>query len=698
MSAKRFYYIFLAVILFLLLRTVVAFAGTATLSWQSPATNTDGSALTDLSGFRIYYGTGSANYSSSIDVGNVTTYQVTGLAEGYTYYFVVTALDTSGNESSDSNEASKTIDTVDATPPVISGVYASNVTQTSAVVNWTTNEASTSLVEYGTTTSYGFSTTLDPKAETAHSVTLTGLSPSTVYNYRVKSTDASGNPSVSGNYTFTTSDTPDTTPPVISGVYASNVTQTSAVVNWTTNEASTSQVEYGTTTSYGFSTTLDPASETAHSVSLTGLSPSTVYNYRVKSTDASGNPSVSGNNAFTTSEKPDTTAPVISNVLVSNITASSVTVGWTTDEPSTSQLDYGATSSYGNTTALDAGLVTVHSVGISGLSGYTAYDFRVRSKDTLGNEALSSNYVFTTSNISPEITSFSSSSSSGNVPFGVTFSASATDDDGYISSYEWDFDGDGAYDMDTGSVDTASHTYEKEGTYSATVRVRDDGGAYSTSVPLDISASSASNRPPAIKSFNANASSKANPKKFSFSVEATDADGTIAQYDWDFDGNGVYDATTSSDPVSYEYSLAGTYDARVRVTDDAGATATASTTLSVSGESASTAEVAGGGGGCFIATAAYGSYLDPHVKVLRDFRDRRLLTNAPGRLLVDFYYSASPPVADYISRHRGLKLATRLALTPVVYGVKYPGRGGAVFIAVTSIAAAFCLKRRSKVS
>src|SRR3970040_1916163 len=73
-------------------------------------------------------------------------------------------------------------------------------------------------------------------------------------------------------------------------------------------------------------------------------------------------------------------------------------------------------------------------------------------------------------------------------------------------------------------------------------------------------ASHTKDRPPTIKSFNANASSKANPKKFSFSVEATDADGTIAQYDWDFDGNGVYDATTSSDPVSYESSLAGTYD------------------------------------------------------------------------------------------------------------------------------------------
>lgn len=69
---------------------------------------------------------------------------------------------------------------------------------------------------------------------------------------------------------------------------------------------------------------------------------------------------------------------------------------------------------------------------------------------------------------------------------------------------------------------------------------------------------------------------------------------------------------------------------------------------------------------CFIATAAYGSFLDSHVSVLRQFRDRYMKPTRFGRHLISFYYRNSPPVADLIRESDAARTATRIALLPVV--------------------------------
>ena len=72
------------------------------------------------------------------------------------------------------------------------------------------------------------------------------------------------------------------------------------------------------------------------------------------------------------------------------------------------------------------------------------------------------------------------------------------------------------------------------------------------------------------------------------------------------------------------------------------------------------------GGGCFIATAAYGTPMAEEIQVLRDFRDEYLLANPLGQAFVDLYYRFSPPIAEFITYHPSLKPMVRAGLLPAV--------------------------------
>jgi subtilisin family serine protease len=74
----------------------------------------------------------------------------------------------------------------------------------------------------------------------------------------------------------------------------------------------------------------------------------------------------------------------------------------------------------------------------------------------------------------------------------------------------------------------------------------------------------------------------------------------------------------------------------------------------------------GTAGGCFIATAAYGTPMAGEIEILREFRDGYLLTNPLGQAFVDFYYRTSPPVAQFITEHLSLKPVVRVGLLPAV--------------------------------
>ena len=281
----------------------------------------------------------------------------------------------------------------DVTAPVISSV-ASSTNATTATVTWTTNEAATSTLDYGTTTGYGTASSSIATATTSHSFTLSGLTDSTLYHFRASSADAAGNLATSSDYTFTTASAIDTTPPAISSV-ASSTTLTTATVTWTTNEAASSTVNYGANASYGTAST-SASLVTSHSIILSGLSASTAYHFQVGGADASGNISTSSDLVFTTTAPPDLTAPIISSV-ASSTTSGSATITWTTNEAATSTLNYGTTISYGSASSSSATATTTHSFTLTGLSASTLYHFRASSADASGNLATSSDYTFTTS-------------------------------------------------------------------------------------------------------------------------------------------------------------------------------------------------------------------------------------------------------------------------------------------------------------
>jgi parallel beta-helix repeat protein len=229
-----------------------------------------------------------------------------------------------------------------------------------------------------------------------------------VVNSYIPSTDADGNNRPQGTstdigaYEFVEAvviPPPDTTAPVISNIIVSNITETSAVITWTTSEASDTQISYGLDTNYGPTTPVDSAYVTSHTINLTNLKPSTTYHAQVASADAAGNKGMSGDLVLTTltpPPPPDTTAPTISNIVVSNVTETSAVVSWITDEPSNTQLSYGLDTNYELSEPTDNSYITSHTVSIDRLNPSTTYHIKLKSTDSAGNEGVSNDITVVT--------------------------------------------------------------------------------------------------------------------------------------------------------------------------------------------------------------------------------------------------------------------------------------------------------------
>jgi hypothetical protein len=261
-----------------------------TLTWNAPTTNSDGSPLTDLAGYNLYYGTSSGNYTNTIRVGNATTY-ILNLSAG-SYYFVATAYNSLGVESSESNQVVKTV-LVDTTPPNVTslsipGTSASltihintfTATDNVGVTGYLLNESSTK----PSATANGWTST-GPA-----SYTFATAGSKTIYAW---AKDAAGNVSASMSASVTVALLDTTAPTVPAGFTATAASSTQINLTWA---ASSDPVVTGQTTSgvagykvYRNGTQV--ATTTAVNYSATGLTASIAYSFIVSAYGTAGNSS-----------------------------------------------------------------------------------------------------------------------------------------------------------------------------------------------------------------------------------------------------------------------------------------------------------------------------------------------------------------------------------------------------------------------
>lgn len=282
--------------------------------------------------------------------------------------------------------------------PVITDVATSTISNTTAVINWNTDIAASSYVIYSTSTNPDLGIARqagDSQEVTGHSVTIAGLIPNTTYYFYVKS-DINRNDNSGNYYNFKT--TLDNSAPVINSV-ASSVTDTTATINWSTNEAASSTVVYGlAANNYSWSQDNNNLN-IDHFITLTGLASSTTYYYKIVAFDQNNNIATSTEYTFETDATPDTTAPKLSGSPIVTTFVDGANISWTTDESAYSYIQYAATTTDFSSIYQEIGGGVIglsHSATTTALSQGGRYYYRIRSVDGVNNASTTGFYQFDT--------------------------------------------------------------------------------------------------------------------------------------------------------------------------------------------------------------------------------------------------------------------------------------------------------------
>lgn len=163
------------------------------------------------------------------------------------------------------------------------------------------------------------------------------------------------------------------------------------------------------------------------------------------------------------------------------------------------------------------------------------------------------------------------SPSNGGVPLLVNLTCAGSDPDGSVVLYEWDFEGDGTFDFSTPSSGDTTHSYVTVGTFIAVCRVTDNDGFTAEARTTTTVIRPAPPGSPSVEA-SANPGSGNAPLQVSLNGSATD-DGSIVLWEWDFDGDGTFDySSTTSPATNFTYVNGGVFAATLRATDNDGLT------------------------------------------------------------------------------------------------------------------------------
>ncbi len=352
--------------------------GTAASSSQINLSWTNNAINPPASNFAIYQSTDGTNFTWSYTISaSVTTYSVPGLASSTTYYFKVAASSQAGS-SGLSNTVSAATQAAPQPPVAPSNLGSTVVSSTQINLSWTNNDATaTGSKIYRSTDGINY-TWAYTTSQGVGSYSITGLSPSTPYYFKVAAYNSVGNSAYSNTMSATTM----AVPPAPSNLAGTVASSSQINLTWTNNDSSASGTKiYKSTDGVNFTWSYT-MSQGVSSYSVTGLSASTTYYFKVAAYNSAGTSAFSGTVNATTMAVPANPT----NLTATATSSSQINLAWTNNavNPAATNIAIYKSTDGINFSWSYTVSPTASSFSATGLSASTTYYFRIRAYNSNG--------------------------------------------------------------------------------------------------------------------------------------------------------------------------------------------------------------------------------------------------------------------------------------------------------------------------